>query len=148
MKVILLQDVKGLGKLDQIVEVNDGYANNFLIRRNLAVEATPANLNSVKNRKSAQDARAERELQEAREVAAKISGQAFELPVKCGEGGRLYGAVTAMDVAAAMEKAGYEVDRRGIAIPSPIKTLGDHPVDVRLHTGVNVTVVVRVVDAS
>jgi len=148
MKVILLQDVKGLGKLDQIVEVNDGYANNFLIRKKLAIEATPVNLNSVKNRKSAQDARAAHELQEAREIAAKISGQAFELPVKCGEGGRLYGAVTAMDVASAMEKAGYEVDRRGIAIPSPIKTLGDHPVDIRLHTGVNVTVVVRVVAAS
>ncbi|MBP7402024.1 MAG: 50S ribosomal protein L9 [Clostridia bacterium] len=147
MKVILLQDVKGLGKLDQIVDVNDGYANNFLFRRNLAVEATPANLNSVKIRRNAQMAKADRELQDARDTASSIKDQVFAMPVKCGEGSRLYGAVTAMDVAAAMEKAGYKVDRRGIVIPNPIKTLGDHPVEIKLHSDVTVSVIVRVVPA-
>ncbi len=148
MKVILLQDVKGLGKLDQIVDVNDGYAINFLFKKNLAIEATPANLNSVRVRKNAQAAKADRELHSARETAAAIKEVVFTLPVKCGDGGRLYGAVTAMDVAAAMEKKGYPVDRRGIAIPTPIKTLGDHNVDVRLHSDVSVTIVVRVVPAG
>lgn len=148
MRVILLQDVKGLGKADQIVEVNDGYANNFLLKRKLAVEATPAHLNSVKNRRDAQSAKAARELAAAQEIAARIDKQVVEMPIKAGEGGRLYGAVTAMDVATAMEKAGYAVDRRGISIPSPIKTLGEHTVDIRLHAGVSVSVVVRVVAAD
>lgn len=148
MKVILLQDIKGLGKTDQIVDVSDGYANNLLFKKNLAIEATPANLNTVRIRKNAQAAKNERELQAARETAQAIRNEAFILPVKCGEGGRLYGAVTAMDVAAAMERRGYAVDRRGIAIATPIKTLGDHPVDVRLYNDVVVSIIVRVVPAG
>ena len=148
MKVILLQDVKGLGKQDQIVETSDGYANNFLFKKNMAIEATPANLNSVKVRNNAKSAKADRELQIARETAIAIKELVFTLPVKCGEGGRLYGAITAMDVAQAMESKGYTVDRRGIAIPTPIKTLGDHNVDIKLHTDVAVTIIVRVVPAG
>jgi large subunit ribosomal protein L9 len=148
MKVILLQDVKGLGKVDQIVEASDGYANNFLFRRGLALEATPTNMNTVKTRKNAQAAKVERELLAARETAKAIRNEVFTLPVKCGEAGRLYGAVTTMDIAAVMVSRGYTVDRRGIAITAPIKTLGDHPVDVRLYNDVVVSVIVRVVPAG
>jgi len=145
MKVILLKDVKDLGKIDDIIEVNDGYARNFLFRQKLALEATPANLNSVKNRKNAEHARAARELDEARQTASKINGQTYALPVKCGDGGRLYGAVTAMDIAAALGKAGFKVDKRGITIHQAIKTLGDYDVDVKLHTDVIAKIQIRVI---
>lgn len=145
MKVILLKDVKDLGKTDDILEVNDGYARNFLIRQKLALEANASNLNSVKNRKKAEDARAARELSEARQTASLINGQVIPMTVKCGEGGRLYGAVTAMDVAAALGKAGFKVDKRGITIHKSIKTLGDYDVDVKLHTDVTAKIQIRVI---
>lgn len=145
MKVILLKDVKDVGKVDDIVDVNDGYARNFLFRQKLALEATAANLNSVRNRKKAEEARAARELSEARQTASRINGQLYTMPVKCGDGGRLYGAVTAMDVAAALAKAGFKVDKRGITIHQAIKTLGEYEVDVRLHTDVSAKIQIRVI---
>lgn len=145
MKVILLKDVKDLGKTDDIVEVNDGYARNFLFRQKLALEATPANLNSVKMRKNAENARQARELENARQVASRINGQLFTLPVKCGQGGRLYGAVTAMDIAGALANAGHKVDKRGILIQQAVKTLGDYDVDIRLHAEVTARIQIRVV---
>jgi large subunit ribosomal protein L9 len=147
MKVILLKEVKDLGKPDDIVEVHDGYARNFLFRQLLALEATPANLNVVKTRKQAESARITRELTQARQLASQINGQLIVLPMKCGEAGRLYGAVTAMDIAAALERSGYKVDKRGIMIHQPIKALGDYEVDIRLHSEVNVKVQIRVVAA-
>lgn len=144
MKVILLQDVKGHGKADDIVEVNDGYARNFLFKKNLALEATPANLNSIKIKKNAEAAKAERELEEAREVGARLKDQIFTLPVKCGEGGRLYGAITSMDVAAVLEKSGYTVDKRNITIKTQIKNLGDFEADVKLHPKVTVKIGIKV----
>ncbi len=144
MKVILLQDVKGHGKADDIVEVNDGYARNFLFKKNLALEATPANLNSIKIKKSAEAAKAERELEEAREVGSRLKDQIFTLPVKCGEGGRLYGAITSMDVAAVLEKSGYSVDKRNITIKTQIKNLGDFEADVKLHPKVTVKIGIKV----
>lgn len=144
MKVILLQDVKGHGKADDIVEVNDGYARNFLFKKNLALEATPANLNSIKIKKSAEAAKAERELEEAREVGARLKDQIITLPVKCGEGGRLYGAITSMDVAAVLEKSGYSVDKRNITIKTQIKNLGDFEADVKLHPKVTVKIGIKV----
>jgi len=144
MKVILLQDVKGHGKADDIVEVNDGYARNFLFKKNLALEATPANLNSIKIKKNAEAAKAERELEEARDVGARLKDQIFTLPVKCGEGGRLYGAITSMDVAAVLEKSGYTVDKRNITIKTQIKNLGDFEADVKLHPKVTVKIGIKV----
>ncbi|HBP37401.1 MAG TPA: 50S ribosomal protein L9 [Clostridiales bacterium] len=145
MKVILLKEVQDLGKPDDIVEVHDGYARNYLIRQHLALEASPANLNDVKTRKQAESARINRELANARQIGSQISGQVFTLPMKCGEGGRLYGAVTAMDVAEALAKSGFKVDKRGIAIHQPIKTTGEYDIDIRLHTEVNIKVKVRVI---
>lgn len=145
MKVILLQDVKSLGKADDIIEVNDGYARNFLFKQKLALEATPANLNSVKNRKKAEAARAERDLESAREEAEKMKDRFFTIAVKCGDGGRLYGAVTAMDVAAALKKEGFEVDKRNINIRQQIKNLGEFEADVRLHQEVTVKIGIKVI---
>jgi len=145
MKVILIKEVKGLGKPDDIVNVHDGYARNFLFKNDLALEATPANLNSIKIKKQAEQARLIRELTEARETSSRINGQVITLPMKCGEGGRLYGALTTMDIAAALEKAGHKVDKRGITIKNPVRTLGDFDVDVRLHAEVTAKVTIRVV---
>jgi large subunit ribosomal protein L9 len=145
MKVILLQEVKGLGKADDIVAVHDGYARNFLFKQNLALEATPANLNVVKTRKTAEKARHDRELSQARATADQIGGQCFTLPIKCGEGGRLYGALTTMDIAAALIKAGHKVDKRDISLPTPVKTLGDYEAEIRLHTDVTARITIRVV---
>ena len=145
MKVILLKDVKSLGKTDDIKEVPDGYARNFLFKQNLALEATPANLNSVKNRKNAELARTERELAQARETASQLHGKTFTLPMKCGEAGRLYGAVTAMDVANLLARDGFKVDKRGITFPQAIKSLGSFEADIRLHHEVNVKIGLKVV---
>lgn len=138
MKVILIKDVKGLGKIDDIVEVQDGYARNFLFRQNLALEATPANLNTVRTRKAAETAKAARVKEQAIQTGQKIKGQTFALKIKCGEAGRLYGAITAMDVAAMLEKQGFKVDKRDIILPAHIKTLGLYEAEIRLHPEVHV----------
>jgi large subunit ribosomal protein L9 len=145
MKVILLKDVKGLGKTDDIKEVQDGYARNFLFKQSLALEATPANLNSVKNRKNAVAARADRELALARDMGSRMNAQIFTMPMKCGEAGRLYGAVTAMDVAEMLARNGFKVDKRGISIHQAIKSLGEFEAEIRLHHDVTVKVGIKVV---
>ncbi len=145
MKVILIKDVKNLGKNDDIVEVQDGYARNFLFRQNLALEATPANLNTVRTRKAAESAKAVREREQAIETGEKIKGQTFSLKIKCGEGGRLYGAITAMDVAAVLEKQGFKVDKRDIILPTHIKTLGLYDAEIKLHHDVQVKFQINVI---
>jgi len=145
MKVILLETVKGLGKPDDIVEVNDGYANHFLFRKKLALEATPQNLNTVKTRKAAEKVKQERALQDARDVKAKIDGQTITIPIKCGHGGKLYGSLTAMDIADALNQAGYAVDNRGITILESVKSLGIYDVDIRLHTDVTAKIKIELV---
>lgn len=138
MKVILINDVKGLGKVDDIVDVQDGYARNFLFQKKLALEATPANLNTVKTRKNSETAKATREREQAVKTGAKIADQTLTMAVKCGEGGRLYGAVTTMDVADMLEKQGFQVDKRNITLPAHIKTLGLYDAEIRLHHEVSV----------
>lgn len=144
MKVILLADVNGLGKADDIVNVNDGYARNFLLKRKLALEATPSNLNSIKVKKGAQAERARREREEAQAVGAKLSGQRVVLEMKAGEGGKLYGAVTSSDIAGALGELGYPVDKKNLSLKSPIKTAGEYDVAVKLHSDVSVNVTVEV----
>lgn len=147
MKVILLQEVKGLGKPDDIVDVSDGYARNYLFRKKLAIEATPSNLNVIQMKKQAEASRQDRALEKARETAAQIDGKLFTIPMKCGEGGRLYGSLTTMDVADALLKEGYKVDKRGITIPGQVKTLGDYDVVVRLYPEVTAHIKIRLVAA-
>ena len=145
MKVILLEDVKGLGKADDIVEVNDGYARNFLFKKNMALESTPSNLNSIKIKKAAQAERARRHFEECKETGSKLAGQTFKLEMKAGEGGRLYGAVTALDIAAAVSKAGFVIDKKNLTIKNPIKAIGSYDVAVKLHTEVSVNIKVQVI---
>lgn len=144
MKCILLADVKGLGKKDDVVEVNDGYARNFLLKKKLAVEATADNMNKNKLKKGSEAEHARRELEEAKKNGKLLDGKTVTLEVKTGEGGRLYGAVTAMDVAEAIKKAGFDVDKKNVVIKNPIKNLGTYEVTAKLHTQVSVKVNVEV----
>lgn len=144
MKVILLENVKSVGKEDDIVEVNDGYARNFLIRRKLALEATPANLHDVKQRKQTQAAKAKREIEEAKKLASDLDNKTFTLSMKAGEGGKLYGAVTAMDVAALLKENGFIVDKRGINLKTTIKNIGTFTADLKLHNEVIVSINLKV----
>ncbi len=145
MKVVLLKDVKKLGKAEDIVEVTPGYANNYLFRNNLAVPLTAENLNTIKTRRQAAEAKAQKEHAEALAIKEMISGQHFTLLVKTGTQGRLYGSVTNMDIASVLEKAGYKVDRRGINVSEPIKKTGEYNVDIRIHPEVNAQFVLDVV---
>ena len=148
MKVILLYDVDGLGKTDDIVEVNDGYARNFLLKRKMALEATASNLNSVQVKKGAQSAKAVRAREEAQSLASKLSGRKVVLEMKSGEGGKLYGAVTTSDIASALSKIGYPVDKKNVTIKSPIKGAGEYEVAVKLHSDISAKVTVEVITVS
>lgn len=146
MKVVLLQDVDKLGKKNEVVEVSAGYARNFLFRRGLAAEATQTNLHKVKQKKGADDARAARELQDARDQAEELKGSSVEIQMKAGEGGRLYGALTSIDIAEALAKKGYKVDKRNITIHTPIKTIGQSQATLKLHNEVSVDITVNVTE--
>ena len=137
MKVVLLKDVKNVGKRDDILTVSDGYARNFLFPQKLAAEATPGALKEIQRKRAAQDAREAEMLAEAKDKAAALKGKIIELAVKCGEKGRLYGSVTNAEVAEALEKQhGVKVDKRKIDIGDPIRETGIREISVWLYSGV------------
>ena len=137
MKVVLLKDVKNIGKRDEILNVSDGYARNFLFPQKLAVEATPGALKEIERKRAAQDAREAERGAEAKEKAARLAGKTITLAVKCGEKGRLYGSVTAAEVADALEQQhGIAVDKRKIELGDSIREVGVREISVWLYTGV------------
>ena len=145
MKVILLQDVREMGKKDDIVNVSDGYARNFLFPRKLAAEATESAVKVVE-RKRAAERRHEAEARAAAEqTAAKLKNKVVILKAKCGEKGRLYGSVTAQEVADAI-RDGYEVemDKRKVEIKEPVRQLGDYEVILHIYPNVNTRMILRV----
>lgn len=136
MKVVLLQDVKGQGKKDEIVEVSDGYARNFLFPKKLAAVADAKVLNDIKNKEAAKQRRIELEKQAARETAEKLSGVMVKIKVKEGAAGdgKFYGSVTTKDIAEALAaQHGIEVDKRKIVLDDAIKAYGTYTVDVKLY---------------
>ena len=137
MKVVLLKDVKNVGKRDDILTVSDGYARNFLFPQKLAAEATPGALKEIQRKRAAQDAREAESLAEAKDKAAALKNKVITLEVKCGEKGRLYGSVTAAEVAEALEKQhGVTVDKRKIDIGDAIREVGMREISVWLYSGV------------
>ena len=137
MKVVLLKDVKNVGKRDDILTVSDGYARNFLFPQRLAAEATPGALKEIQRKRAAQDAREAEELAAAKQKAGSLKGKVITLEAKCGEKGRLYGSVTSAEVAEALEKQhGVKVDKRKIDIGDPIREVGVRTISVWLHAGV------------
>ena len=147
MKVILTQDVKGQGKKGDVKEVSQGYAQNFLIKRGLAVEATPANLGRLKGKKRRAAKDAAQELQEAKELKEILDETTVEVKAKSGEGGRLFGSITTKQIAKELEKTkGIKVDRRKMELDQPIRSLGHTKVPVKLHPEVTATMHVHVVE--
>lgn len=134
MKVILLEDVKSLGKKGQIVNVSDGYARNFVLPKKLGLEATSKNLNDLKLQKANEEKVAQQILDEAKELAKKVEAGKVEVKIKVGEGGRTFGSVSTKEIAIAVkEQMGYDIDKKKIQLKDAIKTLGTHAVPVKLH---------------
>ena len=134
MKVMLLQDVKGQGKKDQIVNVSDGYARNFLFPRKLAVEADAKAMADAKNKEAAKQFKIEQDKAAARDVAARLEAVQVKIKATAGADGRLYGSITTADVADALkEQAGIELDKRKIVSEAPIKAVGSYTLEVKLY---------------
>jgi large subunit ribosomal protein L9 len=136
MKVILLQDVQGLGERGAVKEVKEGYARNYLYPRGLAVEATAGNLQTHQRRQQATEQRVQRAQDETRKLVTALEQTVIELRVKGGEGGRLFGAVTAADIAQALAARGFAITKKQIELDEPIKTAGSYTVSVRVGQGV------------
>ncbi len=134
MKVILLEDVKALGKKGEIVNVSDGYARNCILPKKLGLEATSKNLNDLKLKKANDEKLAQKQLDDAKILAQKIEAGKVELAIKVGEGGRAFGSVSSKEIAAAVkEQMGYDIDKKKIQLKDAIKELGTHEVPIKLH---------------
>lgn len=146
MKVILKQDVKSLGKKDEIVNASDGYAKNYLIPRGIAVEATSGNVNETINKQKALADKKQRELDTAKDFAAKLQGKTVTIKAKAGESGKLFGAISGKDIADAIKtQFKIEIDKKKIVLDDPIKTVGEHKVEIRIYAGVITSITVSVV---
>ena len=145
IEVILREDVKSLGKAGEMVRVKPGYARNFLLPQGLAFEATEGNRKRIDAETRARGVRSQAERTEAERVAATLGDVALTLTGKAGDEGKLFGSITAQDIADALAVQGHQVDRRRIELEHPLKTLGHHTVQVRLHQEVHAEVRVSVV---
>lgn len=145
MKVILLEDVKALGKKGDMVEVNNGYARNFILPKKLGVEATGKNVNDLKLQKAHQDKVAAEQLAAAKELSAQIAELSVEVKMKVGESGKTFGAISTKEIAAAAkEQLNLELDKKKISVDEPIRSLGVHNVKIKLHPKVTATLKVKV----
>ena len=148
MKLILTQEVDGLGAPGDVVEVKDGYGRNYLVPRGLGIRWTRGGEKTIESIKSARAARAARDADHAAEIKAKLEASTVQVKVRAGEGGRLFGAVTTAEIADALAAAsGEQVDRRTIVVANPIKSLGAHQVSVKLHEDIAASVSLNVVAA-
>lgn len=146
MKVILKQEIKALGKRGDIKEVSDGYARNFLLPKGLAMEATSGNLKVLADQKESAAKREEQENVEAQGLAKKLAGQSVTFKAKTGEGGRLFGSITAKDIVDQIKKEhNLELDKRKLEIDDAIKNVGAYPVKVHLYKGISVEITIKVV---
>ncbi|RJQ53437.1 MAG: 50S ribosomal protein L9 [Nitrospiraceae bacterium] len=148
MKLILKDDVKGLGAMGSVVDVANGYGRNYLIPRNLAVEANPKNLKQFEHEKNIILTRAKKVRKSADDLAQRVSAITLSIEAQSGEEDKLFGSVTSMDIAEALSKQGVEIDKRKIVLEEPIKRLGTYSVAVRLHQNVSANVTVEVKKAS
>ncbi len=137
MKVILLDNIKGVGKKDEIINASDGYARNFLFPKKLAVEANAENMSKLNNKKESANYKKEVEKQNAEELAKKLKGIMLKIRVKAGENGKIFGGVTAKEISDNLKiQYNFEVDKKKIDLKEPIKTLGEFNVDIKLFEGV------------
>ena len=148
MKVILIEDVKSLGKKGQLVEVNDGYARNFILAKKLGLEATPKNLNDLKLHKANEEKVAQENLDAAKALATELETKQVVVKIKAGEGGRTFGSVSSKEIATACkEQHGIEIDKKKIQLPESLKNFGSYEVTVKLHPQVAAKLTVKVTEA-
>lgn len=145
MDIILTENVKGLGAIGEVVKVKAGYGRNYLVPQGLAVEASSRNLNELEHHKRQLTRKAEKLSQEAADIKARIEAIECSFVHKASEEGKLFGSVTSMEIAEGMAAKGVELDRRKILLEQPIKTLGEHEVEIKLNAGVNATIKVNVI---
>lgn len=147
MKVILLKDVKSLGKKDEIVDVSDGYARNYVLPKGLGKEANAANLNDLKLQKANEEKVAQEKLEDAKKLAAKLETKEVTVKMKSGEGGKTFGSISSKEIAAAAkEQCGLDVDKKKIQMPEAIKALGVYEVQIKLHPQVVGKLKVKVIE--
>ncbi len=147
MKVILLEDVKSLGKKGELVNVSDGYARNYVLPKKLGVEATPANMNDLKLQRQNADKVAQEQLETAKQLAETLETKEVVVRMRSGEGGRAFGSVSSKEIAsAAKEQCGLELDKKKIQLPEAIKALGVYEVSIKLHPKVTGRLRVKVVE--
>lgn len=144
MKVILLADVKGTGKKNDVIEVSDGYARNCLFKKKLAIEATSTEINAVQNKLKAQEFHKAEEIKKWKELAAKMKNAEIKCTVKCGENGKIFGSVTSKEIADKLVEAGYDVDKKKIILKEPIKIPGNYVVEVKFLPDVSTKIKVSV----
>ena len=148
MEVVLLEDVKALGKKGQIVKVNDGYARNFILPKKLGIEATSKNLNDLKLQKANADKIAAEQLQAAKDLAADLAEKSITVSIKAGEGGKAFGSVSSKEITKAIQdQLGMEIDKKKLVLPEPLKTFGTHEVPIKLHRDVTGKLAVKVVES-
>lgn len=141
MKVILTQDVKSLGKKNQLVDVSDGYAKNFLFKKNLAIEADAKNLNIMKDRMQSDNSKKDRELIEANILKSKLEGKQVKMEVRAGENGKLFGSITTKDIADAIaNQYKANIDKRKIQLDEPVKSTGKSAVVIKIHADVSINI--------
>ncbi len=147
MKVIFIEDVKGKGTKGEVKEVSIGYAQNFLLKNKLAIEATPGNLSKLKNQKNKIAKNDAEELQEAQEMKDKIEKVTVEMTAKSGDDGRLFGSITSKQIAEEVNKVdGIKIDRRKMELPDAVRTLGNLSIPIKIHPDVTATLKVNVVE--
>lgn len=144
MQVILLQDVKGQGKKGEVVEVNEGYARNFLIKKGLAEAATANKLNEIKQKKASQEYHKAEEIKAMQALAKELKDKKFTLKIKVGQGGKVFGSVTGANVSESLSAAGYAVDKKKIVLAQPIKNVGVYDVEIKLCEGISTKIKVEV----
>ncbi|MBR2384756.1 MAG: 50S ribosomal protein L9 [Clostridia bacterium] len=144
MKVILLQDVKGTGKKDEIIEVSDGYARNCLFKKKLAVEATSTEINAINNKKKAETYHKQEEIKAWMEVANKLRNKEVTCKIKCGENGKVFGSVNSKEIADELTALGFDIDKKQILLKTPIKSVGVYDIELKFLPEVTTKIKVKV----
>lgn len=137
MKVVLLQDVKSQGKKNEIIEVSDSYARNFLIKKNLAQQVTPQVLNELNQKKQAYELKVKKEIEQAKNLAKELEKEEFVIIAKIGDNGKLFGSITVKEIEQAIIKKGFNIEKKQINLKESIKTVGQFIVELKLYQGVN-----------
>jgi large subunit ribosomal protein L9 len=149
MKVILLEDIKGLGKKGELVNASDGYARNFLFPKKMAIEATSGNLKTLEQQNEALNLKKQQELDKAKALGDKIQKMTVEITTKAGDNGRLFGSVTSKEICEGLQKQhGIKLDKRKVVLPEPIKELGMKQLDVKIYPGVTAKLNVNIIQAK